>query len=193
MALDPNLVFHMKYKWTLLIASLFLAGCYRTEEADLVVHNAIIHSMDESSVLATQVQESIGLSLWELGRRAEALTELRQALALRLTALGPQHPKTMRSQFSLGEALLKDGRIVEATPLLRSACNGYVADKRSPEEIGEVQFRLAQSLWAGGTPASRLEARDLARRAAESFAASEVGAKQRAEVLRWLRHPARPT
>lgn len=155
-------------------------------------HRAIVYIMNENSVLATTVQESIGLSLWELGRRAEALAELREVLALRLAALGAQHPKTMRSHFSLGEALLKDGKIEEATPLLRVACDGYVADKRSPEQVGEVQFRLAQSLWAGGTTASRTEARDLARRAADSFAASEVGAEQRAEVLLWLHHPGAP-
>ena len=49
MALDPNLAFHMKCRWTLLIVPLFLVGCYQTEEADLVVHNAIIHSLDEAN------------------------------------------------------------------------------------------------------------------------------------------------
>ncbi|MBL7941023.1 MAG: amidohydrolase [Flavobacteriales bacterium] len=48
MALDPKLALRMKYS-SMLSVAVFLTGCYHTEDADLVVHNAIIHSMDEAN------------------------------------------------------------------------------------------------------------------------------------------------
>lgn len=47
MALDTTFAFPMK-TITLLLCSLLLAGCYHSQEADVVVHNAIIHSLDGS-------------------------------------------------------------------------------------------------------------------------------------------------
>ncbi len=49
MALDPNPSFRMKSCWTALICFALSTGCYHSEEADLVIHNAIIHSMDEAN------------------------------------------------------------------------------------------------------------------------------------------------
>lgn len=39
----------MKSSWTALICVALFTGCYHTEEADLVIHNATIHSMDEAN------------------------------------------------------------------------------------------------------------------------------------------------
>jgi len=39
----------MKNRWIVLITAFTLTGCYHSEEADLVIHNAIIHSMDEAN------------------------------------------------------------------------------------------------------------------------------------------------
>jgi len=49
MALDPFMAFPMKNRWIVLITAFTLTGCYHSEEADLVIHNAIIHSMDEAN------------------------------------------------------------------------------------------------------------------------------------------------
>ena len=46
MALDTTFALHMSKTFTILLCSLLLAGCYHSQEADMVVHNAIIHSLD---------------------------------------------------------------------------------------------------------------------------------------------------
>ena len=43
------MAFPMKNRWIVLITAFTLTGCYHSEEADLVIHNAIIHSMDEAN------------------------------------------------------------------------------------------------------------------------------------------------
>lgn len=49
MALDANHAFSMKTNATFLLCGALLAGCYHSQEADLVIHNAVIHSMDENN------------------------------------------------------------------------------------------------------------------------------------------------
>lgn len=49
MAFAQTIHFRMRFVTCTLLLSVLFSGCYHSQEADLVVHNAIIHSMDENN------------------------------------------------------------------------------------------------------------------------------------------------
>jgi tetratricopeptide (TPR) repeat protein len=60
-----------------------------------------------------------------VGRTAEAIPLLEQALADRERILGPDHPDTLTSRNSLAQAYESVGRTAEAIPLLEQALAGF--------------------------------------------------------------------
>jgi eukaryotic-like serine/threonine-protein kinase len=77
---------------------------------------------------------------------------LREALAIRRAALGPDHPYTARVESQLGECLARQRRIEEALPLLRHSAellhrvlgDEHVETQRASERLHAAESRLAQ-------------------------------------------------
>lgn len=60
-----------------------------------------------------------------LGKHAEAEAMFREALAIQLQMLGPEHPRTMRTKGNICITLSAEDKYAEALPLARECYRGY--------------------------------------------------------------------
>jgi tetratricopeptide (TPR) repeat protein/tRNA A-37 threonylcarbamoyl transferase component Bud32 len=85
------------------------------------------------------VRTTIGQTYYELGAYDEAFPQLRRALELRTTVLGPEHPDTLESQNNLAELLRATGDRAAAEPIFRRV----LADME--RILGPDDFRTLQA------------------------------------------------
>jgi tetratricopeptide (TPR) repeat protein/predicted Ser/Thr protein kinase len=134
----------------------------------------------------------VGVSLTNLGDAKLELRDARsarahyaRALAVFEKALGHDHPHVAYALTGLAETALALGQPTEARD---AAQRGFAIRERarvSAAELGTSLFVLARTLWAIGS--ERRRALDLARQAAERFAAAGAGAREQlADVNAWL-------
>ena len=101
----------------------------------------------ESSRFAVH-EANLGGLLLEYGRVDEALPYLRRALGTVESTMPPEHPAHARLLVTLGKALQHKQQFAEAAPLLESALAIFVAQGLPADERAELEFALAQVLWA---------------------------------------------
>ncbi|MGH7176174.1 MAG: protein kinase domain-containing protein, partial [Tepidisphaeraceae bacterium] len=112
------------------------------------------------------VQHTLGNTNLSLGRLAQAIEFLRQAVAARTTALGRDHPETIEAGLDLAEALRHNSKADEAealaAPLLEQSRSIFGVDNRLTLKAQAVlsELMLTRGDWE--------RAEDLSRRAFES-------------------------
>jgi len=142
----------------------------------------MIRAYGAGGPFASQILSNRGEYLIALGRPAEALPLLRDALAGWEAALTADHPFIAYPLTGLGRAELALGRPDEALPVLRRALRIREASEPDPAERAETRFALAQALRATG---ARLTAIEMAQRARDEYASTAE--KLRAlDVERWV-------
>ncbi|MBL0215569.1 MAG: serine/threonine protein kinase [Myxococcales bacterium] len=139
----------------------------------------------ESSRFAVH-EANVGGLLLEYGRVDEALPYLRRALGTVERTLPPEHPAHARLLVSLGKALQHEQQFAEAAPLLESALAIFVAQGLPTDETAELEFALAQVLWARRPSPDRARVLELLDRSERGLKAS--GGDERATAItRWRR------
>lgn len=119
---------------------------------------------DLASALATAYQD--------LGQTEKALMESRQALDLRHTYLGIDHPKTQENQLQLSDSLRLQGRFEEAEQQLRTVLNRRRVNLgEDHSQTVDAYHRLVNLLWDMGRPE---EASVLAQRILKSMTTTET-------------------
>jgi tetratricopeptide (TPR) repeat protein len=140
---------------------------------------------DHPSVMINE--DIIGRTLNRQGRYQEALPHSRRSLAIMAEKLGPDNVGAVLPLMEVGRALVALGRPEEAISSLERALALQEKDRTlRPERQPEVQFLLAEALWAAHR--DRPRARHLAESAARSYAeaASSSSLPARREVEAWL-------
>ncbi len=87
-------------------------------EMMLMARERISSSFTGKPALEAIARETIGLSLLGLGRPRDAAEQLEEAVRIRKTVLGEDHPDTLRSELQFGFSLTESARAPEAAPLL---------------------------------------------------------------------------
>lgn len=97
-----------------------LAAQGRTAAAEAMKRRALtaLEAEGRPVAVAAGLTGLAQLVLAREGGAEEAEALIRRALALRRTALGPDHPETLDAQTALGDVLLQSGRAAEARTLL---------------------------------------------------------------------------
>lgn len=67
------------------------------------------------------VQLNLGHNYLRLGRADDAVTSLTTAVELHNTAMGAEHPRTLRARIALGDALVQSGRVEEGVRIAAEA------------------------------------------------------------------------
>ncbi|MFO0837618.1 MAG: serine/threonine-protein kinase [Phycisphaerae bacterium] len=94
---------------------------------------------------------AMGLLQLEIGMPVEAEASLREALAIRQTALPAGHWLTANAMSTLGGALLEQGRLAEAEPLLLQSWETLSEAKEAqPERVRQAGERLVRLYAALG-------------------------------------------
>ena len=128
---------------------------------------------------------NIGDAKLELRDARSARAHYTRALAVFEKALGHDHPHVAYALTGLAEAALALRQPTEARDAAQRAFAIRERARVSATELGTSLFVLARTLWAIGS--ERRRALDLARQAAERFAAAGAGArKQLVDVNAWL-------
>lgn len=102
-------------------------------------------SNDRSMVLG-----NLGLALGDLGRTAEGIPFLQEALAMSRRVLGERAPATLHLRGGLGSALSRVGRHAEARRELEAVLDAREARSLDPTEEAGFRVALGQTLWALG-------------------------------------------
>ncbi|MCL6505041.1 MAG: tetratricopeptide repeat protein [Pirellulales bacterium] len=97
------------------------------------------------------MQDTLGLSLNELGEHALAITVFERALATRRDKLGPDHPHTLMSNNNLASAYKAAGRLDQALPLFEQtlALRKARLGPDHPDTLGSIN-NLATAYQAAG-------------------------------------------
>jgi serine/threonine protein kinase/Tfp pilus assembly protein PilF len=105
---------------------------------------------DQPEVEAS-VRNTLGITFQRLGLPAEAEPQLRQALELRLKALGPDAPDTLAAMNNLARVLQTQGKLSEAEPLYRQSweIRSRTLGPDNPQTLGAFN-NLAQLVQAQG-------------------------------------------
>ena len=128
-----------------------------------------------------------GEILKNLGRYAEAETDLRESIERYSVAIDRDHSWVAYPLTALGTTLLATNRAKQAVSVLEKALR-IREPVETPDLVAETRFALARALWTAGTDATR--ARKLATAAYEDYAQLPSAAPRAAEVDAWLkRHP----
>jgi tetratricopeptide (TPR) repeat protein len=119
------------------------------------------------------------------GARDEAETMLNRALAIREKHLGGEHPALVPVLVALGKhALAGPDPAAAVAPLERALALAKLHDA-GPADLAEVEFVLADALWAGAKDRERALA--LARAARDAYAAAGGHAPNKLESMDdWL-------
>jgi serine/threonine-protein kinase len=101
--------------------------------------------------LEADLRLTLGQSYLSLGTNAEAVKHMKEGLALRARALGPQHPETQAARSELAGAYLSTGAPAEARPLLEAALAGQreVLGRDSLDALA-TEGRMAELLLQEG-------------------------------------------
>jgi tetratricopeptide (TPR) repeat protein len=116
------------------------------------------------------------------GELHEAASRYREALALRRTVVGDDHPAVARDRVELGRTLLALGQPAEAVPQLREAARIHEIRSAPPRGVATTLFLLAQAEHAAGDEAV---AREHALQAEQWFEQA-ASPDEAAEVAAWL-------
>jgi len=128
--------------------------------------------------------DSRGEALNSLGRYGEAERDLRASLDKAEGLYGKGHAWTAFALNDLGVALLGQGKLHEAVPVLTQALGIRERLEPNQESIAETRFALARALWpvAGDRP----RALGLARTARELYRTLHGHDRQSAAIDAWL-------
>ncbi len=111
-------------------------------------------SLKDQPMVEAAVRGTIGTTLQELGRYAEAETQLRASLAIRRAALPAGHPSIADSLSDLASLLLAQNKLAEAEPLFREALAIIRAARPAGHpEVASGLSNLAMLLSAQNKPA----------------------------------------
>ena len=131
---------------------------------------------------STRALARLGAAQLRAGRDAEAMLSFRRALA---EQRGEPGPALGLVRAGIGGVQLQAGELAPAIDELEAALV-LLGSASLPHELAEVQFTLAQALWARG-PADAARARGLAGEAQANFLGSGAAYGERqAEIAAWL-------
>jgi len=135
------------------------------------------------------VHNNLALIARAEGEAARALELDREALAVTLATVGPDHALTAYSYVGIGESLLALGEGADAVEPLEKAVKTRPAGASEPGERGEAQCLLARAL----PRASRARAEELAAEGLADLEAAGPNWAQQAKACRAWLGPSRPT
>lgn len=131
---------------------------------------------------------NVGDALTRLGRPAEGLPYIEDALRIWTRTQGEDGPGNVLGLISLSEAHLALGHMDRAETAIRRALSLAQSGELDPVEIAKADFVAARVIWAAG--GDRAEARDLALRARQAYDDSErPSATEIARIDAWLADP----
>jgi tetratricopeptide (TPR) repeat protein len=128
--------------------------------------------------------DSRGEALNLLGRYGEAERDLRASLDKAEGLYGKEHAWTAFALSDLGVALLGQGKVGEAVPVLTQALGIRERLEPNQESIAETRFALARALWQAASDRPRALA--LARTARELYRNLHAHDRQVAAIDAWL-------
>ena len=94
-----------------------------------------------------QLIESLGTTLWILGRFDEALPMRKRSVAIATARYGPSHRETLRLAQNLGVALWINHRPREAQPYYEDVLAGYRAELSAIPETANADYRRSLSAF----------------------------------------------
>ena len=131
---------------------------------------------------STRALARLGAAQLRAGRGDEAATSFRRAIT---EQRGEPGPALGLARAGLGAVQLQAGQVGPAIDELEAALV-LLGSASAPHELAEVQFTLAQALWARG-PADADRARSLAGEAQANFLGFGAAYRERqAEITAWL-------
>lgn len=134
---------------------------------------------------------NLGHTYLEMGELGASRASYARALAIQRATLAPDHPDLLDPLHGMARVLLAQGEHRAAASHQQQGIDLMVARQRSPQEIAERRFELAQILWDAPDDEGRDRVRSL-RLAQQARDAYPSGHDARASIEAWLA-PRSPT